>query len=276
MQSNSIPKLNVAGANISTTSYDEVTSTIAGWFQADPLQQSPSRYICVTSVHGIITARSDRELHDSINNADIATPDGMPVVWALRSFGATDQRRVYGPTLMLHLCQAAASLNAGVYLYGGRPEVLPALCERLRQITPGLSIVGSYSPPFRPLSPAEDDHVIRMIRDSGARLVFIGISTPRQEKWMAAHQQHLPGTVMVGVGAAFDFHAGRVRQAPLWVQNAGFEWLFRLMMEPRRLWRRYLLTTPMFLPLWGWQKAHAWTTHRKPVFTDRKCGRTIS
>lgn len=266
MQSTNIPKLNIAGANISATSYDEVTRTVTGWFRADPLQQSPSRYICVTSVHGIVTARSDHELHESINNADIATPDGMPVVWALRSFGAKDQRRVYGPTLMLHLCQAAASTNTGVYLYGGRPEVLPALRERLQQITPGLNIVGSYSPPFRPLTPAEDEQVIRTIRQSGARLVFIGISTPKQEKWMAKHRYSLSGTVMVGVGAAFDFHAGSLRQAPRWMQNAGLEWFFRLMMEPRRLWRRYLLTTPIFLPLWGWQKAQYWTGRRKPVF----------
>jgi len=193
-------------------------------------------------------------LRSAINNADIATPDGMPVVWALRSFGAAGQQRVYGPTLMLRVCEAIEKRGASVFLYGGRPEVLPGLCQRLSDKIPGLKISGSYSPPFRPLSSEEDKQVIRSIRNSRAALILVGISTPKQEKWMAEHQAYFPGTIMIGVGAAFDFHAGRIRQAPAWMQRAGLEWFFRLMMEPGRLWHRYLVTTPQFIPLWGAQK----------------------
>jgi N-acetylglucosaminyldiphosphoundecaprenol N-acetyl-beta-D-mannosaminyltransferase len=249
-----VNKINIVGVNISPTTHQEVVSTVNAWHAQPDLESLPAKYICVTSVHGIITARTDLQLHSALNNADIATPDGMPVVWALRSFGAPGQQRVYGPTLMLRLCEAAAKSGSGVFLYGGLPEVLPRLRERLTARIPHLSIVGSYSPPFRPLSRQEDEEVIRLIRESKASLVFVGISTPKQEKWMADHRELLPGKVMVGVGAAFDFHSGRVRQAPEWVQGAGLEWFFRLMTEPQRLWRRYLFITPQFLPLWGLQK----------------------
>ncbi|MDP9052700.1 MAG: WecB/TagA/CpsF family glycosyltransferase [Acidobacteriota bacterium] len=250
-------KINVVGIPISTTSYEGVVKSVNQWLTQRTAQSSHAKYICVTSVHGIITARTDEQLRAALNDADIATPDGMPVVWALRSFGATEQRRVYGPTLMLRLCEAAARRGSGIFLYGGRPEVLPQLRQRLSAKVPGLKIAGMYSPPFRPLSSEEDAEIIRMIRESGADLIFVGISTPKQEKWMADHRDHFPGTVMTGVGAAFDFHAGRVKQAPAWIQRAGFEWLFRLTMEPARLWRRYLLVTPQFLPLWGLQKVRS-------------------
>jgi N-acetylglucosaminyldiphosphoundecaprenol N-acetyl-beta-D-mannosaminyltransferase len=178
----------------------------------------------------------------------------MPVVWALRSFGATGQQRVYGPTLMLRLCESAVHRGHRIFLYGGRAEVLTALCEKLTAQYPELMIVGTYSPPFRPVTKAEDQHIKQVICDSGADLVFVGISTPKQEKWMAAHRRDFPGKILVGVGAAFDFHAKRVRQAPGWMQQAGLEWFFRLLMEPARLWKRYLLITPQFLPLWALQK----------------------
>jgi N-acetylglucosaminyldiphosphoundecaprenol N-acetyl-beta-D-mannosaminyltransferase len=154
----------------------------------------------------------------------------------------------------LRLCETAAQSGQRVFLYGGRPEVLPTLCEQLHLKYPELMIVGMCSPPFRPPTTIEDECVKRLIRDSRADLVFVGISTPKQEKWMAAHQGDFPGKVLVGVGAAFDFHAKRVRQAPAWMQEAGLEWFFRLLMEPARLWRRYLFVTPQFLPLWALQK----------------------
>jgi N-acetylglucosaminyldiphosphoundecaprenol N-acetyl-beta-D-mannosaminyltransferase len=166
---------------------------------------------------------------------------------------------------MLRLCEALTSAGQSIFLYGGRPEVLPSLCERLRRRIPRLIISGSYSPPFRPLTTDEDRLVVEMIRASGAALIFVGISTPKQEKWMADHRQDLPGQIMVGVGAAFDFHAGRVRQAPEWMQKRGLEWLFRLLMEPGRLWRRYLLTIPQFLPLWGLQKLCSLIRLNNPV-----------
>jgi N-acetylglucosaminyldiphosphoundecaprenol N-acetyl-beta-D-mannosaminyltransferase len=248
-------RLNITGTNISATSYEEVVEVVGNWLSHEVSSvEKGAKYICVTSVHGIVTARRDLELRMALNNADVTTPDGMPVVWALRSFGARGQQRVYGPTLMLRLCEAAVIRGHRIFLYGGRSEVLSVLCVKLKARYPELRIAGTYSPPFRVLTQAEDEHVKQVISDSGADLVFIGISTPKQEKWMAVHQRDFPGKVLVGVGAAFDFHAMRVRQAPRWMQQAGLEWFFRMLMEPARLWKRYLLVTPQFLPLWALQK----------------------
>jgi N-acetylglucosaminyldiphosphoundecaprenol N-acetyl-beta-D-mannosaminyltransferase len=179
----------------------------------------------------------------------------MPLVWALRSFGIKNQRRVYGPDLMLALCGQAQRLGHRIFLYGGREDTLGTLCSRLHQKFPGLQIAGAFSPPFRPLTPEEDARAVEQIRASEADLIFCGIGVPKQERWMAEHVEQLPGCVMFGVGAAFDFHAGRVKQAPRWMQRSGLEWLFRLLMEPARLWRRYVFLNPMFLALWALQWA---------------------
>jgi len=257
----------VVGVNISCVAYKDVVETCRQWIeqkagseqkagtQAADTQSVPgARYICVTSVHGIVTALKAPAFRTALNGADVVTPDGMPVVWAMRSFGISTQERVYGPTLMLELCRQAAALGHRVFLYGARTETLESLSNRLCARFPGLCIAGTYSPPFRPLTPEEDASCIRMIQESGADLVFVGLSTPKQEAWMVSHRDSLPGTVLIGVGAAFDFHAGRVKQAPAWMQKRGLEWLFRLCMEPGRLWRRYLLETPVFLPLWALQR----------------------
>ena len=243
------------GVDISTTSYQEVVEFCRRWVdeRRSGRHGSSARYICVTSVHGIITARDEPEVRKILNAADIATPDGMPLVWALRSFGVKQQQRVYGPTLMLKVCESAAQRGDSIFLYGGREQTIEPLCRRLSLNFPGLRIAGHYCPPFRPLTPEEDTAVASQIRASGADIVLVGISTPKQERWMSAHRSEFPGLVMIGVGAAFDFHAGRVRQAPGWMQRNGLEWLFRLIMEPARLWRRYLLVTPRFLPLWAMQ-----------------------
>jgi N-acetylglucosaminyldiphosphoundecaprenol N-acetyl-beta-D-mannosaminyltransferase len=246
----------VLGVGISATSYAQVCEYCARWVeQARASSASPSRYICVADVRSIMTARSDSRFRRMLNSSDLTTPDGMPVVWAMRSFGKRAQARVYGPTLMLALCEQAASRGHRVFLYGARHETLQMLRTNLLAKLPKLEIAGMYGPPFRPLTPGEDREVTARIRASGAELLFVGISTPKQEAWMSAHLESLPGVVMLGVGAAFDFHAGRVRQAPGWMQRNGLEWFHRLMMEPRRLWRRYLLQTPLFLPLWFLQFA---------------------
>jgi N-acetylglucosaminyldiphosphoundecaprenol N-acetyl-beta-D-mannosaminyltransferase len=245
----------VVSVEISTTSYAETAELCMRW--ADERRTSPtapSHYICITSVHGIILAKKDPEIARFLNAADIATPDGMPVVWALRSFGYSNQQRVYGPTLMFEICQRAAALGHRIFLYGGREETLATLTERLVRRFPGLQIAGAYSPPFRELTGDEESAVTVRIRQSDADIVFVGISTPKQERWMYQHRHTFSGVTLIGVGAAFDFHAGRIRQAPKWMQRRGLEWLFRLLTEPARLWRRYLLTTPQFLPLWAKQK----------------------
>ncbi len=241
----------VVSAGVSKTSYAEVVDLCRRWAdQCSTLPNPPGHYICVTSVHGLIMAKDDPAFAEILNAADITTPDGMPVVWALRSFGSLNQQRVYGPTLMLHLCESAAQYNHAIYLYGARPEVLSLLEQNLHQRFPNLCIAGRCSPPFRPLTPQEDRQIQEDIRASGAALLFVGISTPKQERWMFAHRHSFPGVTMIGVGAAFDFHAGCTPQAPPWMQRLGLEWLFRLTTEPKRLWRRYVLLTPRFLPLW--------------------------
>jgi N-acetylglucosaminyldiphosphoundecaprenol N-acetyl-beta-D-mannosaminyltransferase len=199
-------------------------------------------------------ARKRQEVRDILNQADIVTPDGMPLVWALRSFGAAKQQRVYGPNLMIELCARAEKEGHRIFLYGGRPESLDTLRVNLTKRFPGLAIAGCYSPPFRPLTTEEDADVCSIISESRPDLIFVGISTPKQEQWMAQHAARFSGAIMIGVGAAFDFHAGRVRQAPAWMQSHGLEWFYRLTQEPGRLWRRYVLVTPWFLPYWAMQK----------------------
>ncbi|HZU25553.1 MAG TPA: WecB/TagA/CpsF family glycosyltransferase [Bryobacteraceae bacterium] len=258
------PKQLVICTAISAVNYGDVCEQTAQWIDAarEAMERGgePSgRYVCVTSVHGIVSARQDPRFSRILNEADLATPDGMPVVWAMRSFGWRGQQRVYGPTLMLRLCEQAARRRHRVFLYGATPDVLAKLASNLTARFPELQIAGMYAPPFRPLTAEEDAGIVSSIRASRADIVFVGISTPKQEAWMSAHRTSLPGVVMFGVGAAFNFHAGAVRQAPGWMQSHGLEWLFRLFAEPRRLWRRYLLQTPVFLPLWflqlaGWRR----------------------
>ncbi|MBV9158478.1 MAG: WecB/TagA/CpsF family glycosyltransferase [Acidobacteriaceae bacterium] len=245
----------VVSVGISKTSYAEVVELCRQWaIERKSSARATARYICVTSVHGIIMARDNPELAKIFEEADIVTPDGMPVVWALRSFGSPGQQRVYGPTLMLELCRRAAESGHKIFLYGGREGTLPTLVERLCKQFPGLIVAGYYSPPFRTLTKTEDQAVRERIVDSDADIVLVGISTPKQEQWMYDHRNSFPGVTLIGVGAAFDFHAGRIRQAPDWMRRKGLEWLFRLAIEPVRLWKRYLWITPRFLPLWAWQK----------------------
>lgn len=245
----------VVSVGISETSYSEVVDLCARWALERERTCAPAaHYICIISVHGIMLAHDDPQFANILNEADIATPDGMPVVWAMRSFGVREQQRVYGPTLMLGICSEAAASGLRIFLYGGQEVTLTRLAARLKERFPELVIAGSYSPPFRDLTPPEDEQITRLILESGADIVFVGISTPKQEVWMYRHRASFPGVTLIGVGAAFDFHAGRIRQAPGWMQRAGLEWFFRLMVEPGRLWRRYVLITPRFLPLWARQK----------------------
>lgn len=263
-------KTEVLGVGISATSYAEVVSVCSAWIsQRRGGHNVPARYICATSVHGVMEARKDEHIREVLNEADIATPDGMPLVWALRSFGVEDQQRVYGPTLMLKMLEEAERAGHRIFLYGGREDTLQTLCGKLQERFPNLIIAGQYSPPFRPLNAGEERQVRQMVADCNPDLLFVGVSTPKQERWMAEHKNCFPGLIMFGVGAAFDFHAGRVNQAPPWMQARGLEWLYRLVSEPGRLWKRYLLVTPWFLPFWALQKislsmhAAACGTHRR-------------
>jgi N-acetylglucosaminyldiphosphoundecaprenol N-acetyl-beta-D-mannosaminyltransferase len=190
----------------------------------------------------------DDELRDAVLGSDLTVPDGQPLVWALRLLGHRLPDRVYGPELMDRACARAARTGTRHYLYGGRSsDALAQLAANLRRRHPGLSLVGGWAPPFRALEPHEEDAIVADINASGADVVWVGIGVPKQEKWMARLRDRLDAPVLVGVGAAFDFHAGLVPQAPPWMQRFGLEWLYRLAQEPRRLWRRYLRYNPRFV-----------------------------
>lgn len=235
-------KYPVLGVGVSATTYEGAVAAIMA-----AARRGERAVVNAAAVHAVVTAAGDPALRAAVNGFELVVPDGQPVRWALNLLhGAGLRDRVYGPELMLRLCAAAASDGTGVYLYGGAPAVLGRLRELLPRRFPGLRIVGAESPPFRPLTPAEDDAAVARVRASGAGLVFVGLGCPRQDAFAAAHRERLDA-VLVLVGAAFDFHAGAKRMAPRWMQRRGLEWLFRLASEPRRLWRRYGVTNSLFV-----------------------------
>jgi N-acetylglucosaminyldiphosphoundecaprenol N-acetyl-beta-D-mannosaminyltransferase len=237
-----IRRVDVLGVGISAVDMTMARDEITRWIEA-----GEPHYVCVTGVHGVMESQRDPELLAIHNASGLSTPDGMPMVWAGHRAGADWMRRVYGPDLMLSVLERAAERGWKSFLYGGKDGVSEMLAARLVERFPPLKIVGIYSPPFRPLTPAEDEEIVARINASGADLVWVGLSTPKQERWMAVHVGRLEAPVIVGVGAAFDFHAGLVSQAPLWMQKRGLEWLYRLTKEPRRLWKRYLQNNPAFV-----------------------------
>ncbi len=202
-------------------------------------------------MHGVMESQADEAIRQIHNKAGMVVPDGMPLVWMNHYHGRRHVTRCYGPDLFLAVLQRSVENDAGFkhFFYGGAEGVPEMLAERMREKFPALQVAGTWSPPFRPLTPEEDEQVVKMIRDSGADIVWIGLSTPKQERWMADHVEKLGRPVLIGVGAAFDFYTGRVTQAPRWIQRSGLEWFFRMVMEPRRLWKRYLKNVPLFLIL---------------------------
>jgi N-acetylglucosaminyldiphosphoundecaprenol N-acetyl-beta-D-mannosaminyltransferase len=197
----------------------------------------------------VMESKRDKQLRRIHNDAGLVTPDGMPLVWLSRLHGHDHAERVYGPDLMLALCEHSLSKGYKHYFYGGGEGVHERLAKNLQQRFPGLRVVGGYSPPFRSLTREEDEQVAQSINAADPDIVWIGLSTPKQERWMAEHVGRLTAPVLIGVGAAFDFHSGLKKQAPRWMQRGGLEWLFRLATEPGRLWRRYLVNNPLFVLL---------------------------
>lgn len=242
----------VLGQRLDATSYDDATARVLAWGAA-----RRSAYVCVTNVHVVMEGWDNAEYRAVINGGDLITPDGVPLVWALRLLGVKSATRVYGPDLTLHVCAAAAAKGLPVALYGGTEDSLRDFSKTLEACYPGIRIACAISPPFRALSPEEDDAYTQQIEQSSARILFVGIGCPKQEQWMAAHKGRL-NLPMLGVGAAFDFHSGRVAQAPPWMQKLGLEWLFRFSREPRRLWRRYVIHNPRFILYFTWQ----WLTQK--------------
>jgi N-acetylglucosaminyldiphosphoundecaprenol N-acetyl-beta-D-mannosaminyltransferase len=206
-------------------------------------------YITAAAVNLVMSAQEQPATLAAVLDATLAVPDGMPLVWALHALGHAHATRIYGPDLMANFCARAAGNGTPIYLYGGRHDdyARELLARRLRERFPGLQIAGSSSPPFRPLTPAEDEHELELINSSGAAVVWVGTGQPKQEQWMREMRPRLHAPLLVGVGAAFDFHAGLVAQAPPWMQRNGLEWSYRLYREPRRLWRRYARYNPRFV-----------------------------
>jgi len=237
-----IRRVDVLGVGVSAINMDMAVAEVTRWIEEDE-----RNYVCVTGVHGVMESQSDPELLRIHNESGLTTPDGMPMVWSAHKAGADHVSRVYGPDLMLELCERAAERGWTAYLYGGKEGVPELLTERLQARFPGLEIVGAYSPPFRELSEAEEAAIVEEINRVDPDIVWVGLSTPKQERWVAKHVDRLQARALLAVGAAFDFHAGLVPQAPSWMQRSGLEWLFRLAKEPKRLWRRYLGNNPRFL-----------------------------
>ena len=242
LDSSPAPAIDVLGVRVNVLDMDRTLDILDRW-----ITEGLRRYVCVTGVHGVMESRRDERLRQIHNAAGLVTPDGMPLVWWARSQGWRHARRVYGPDLLLACCERSITTGYRHFFYGGGDGVADLLARRLGRRFSGLCVAGTYTPPFRPLTAAEDEEVVARINEAAPDIVWVGLSTPKQELWMAEHVGRLDAPVLIGVGAAFDFHAGLKRQAPRWVQQSGLEWAFRLGTEPRRLWKRYLKNNPEFV-----------------------------
>jgi N-acetylglucosaminyldiphosphoundecaprenol N-acetyl-beta-D-mannosaminyltransferase len=235
----------VLGTRVDAVQIPGVIAQMQDWIS----RRDACRYIAVTGMHGVTEAKHDPQLRAALASASLVVPDGMPLVWLGRKHGFALPRRVYGPELMLRFWQETRSTRYRHFFYGGAPGVADALAHKFARQFPDHQIAGTFSPPYRNLTPNEDQEICSVINDSKSDVVWVGLGTPKQERWMRDHQDRLASPVLIGVGAAFDFHAGRVRNAPAWMGDNGLEWLFRLAQEPRRLWRRYLIRGSEFAAL---------------------------
>jgi N-acetylglucosaminyldiphosphoundecaprenol N-acetyl-beta-D-mannosaminyltransferase len=234
-------RVNVLGVGISVLNLRTALDAIA-----EAVRARRKSYICVTGVHGVMEAQADESFRRILNGALLCTPDGMPMVWMGRLRGHRELRRVYGPDLMLDVCAWSETHACRHFFYGGAEGVAGLLAEKLKARFPKMEVAGIFTPPFRALNPTEEVKLQEMVRAARPDILWVGLSTPKQEKFMAEFLPKLDVTLMIGVGAAFDFHAGRVKQAPRWMQRSGLEWFYRLCQEPRRLARRYLKNNPLF------------------------------
>jgi N-acetylglucosaminyldiphosphoundecaprenol N-acetyl-beta-D-mannosaminyltransferase len=234
-------RVNVLGVGISVLNMQSALGEIAA-----AVREKRKGYICVRDAHGVMLAQEDAAFRRILNEAFLCTPDGMPMVWMGRLRGHREMSRVYGPDLMLEVCAWSEINPCHHFFYGGVPGVAEMLAEKLKAKFPKLEVVGTFTPPFRPLNPEEEKELQEMLRAAKPDILWVGLSTPKQEKFMAEFLPKLDVTLMVGVGAAFDFHSGRVKQAPRWMQRSGLEWFYRLCQEPRRLAKRYFKNNPLF------------------------------
>lgn len=236
------PHVNVLGVDVSAVNMEAAIDLAARW-----IATGRSGYICMSGVHGVMEAQSNLQLGQILNNAVINAPDGMPMSWIGWLRGHAQMDRVYGPDFMTNVCRLSISKGYRHYLYGGQPGVAQSVKNALEERCPGLQIVGIFCPPFRPLSREEEDAFFDDVWHAKPDVLWVGLSTPKQECFMGKYVERLGVPLLIGVGAAFDFHAGRIHDAPGWIKRLGLQWLHRLLQEPRRLWQRYLLNNPVFL-----------------------------
>lgn len=237
-----VTRINVLGVGVSVLDLRGAAAAIA-W----AVKQRHKGYVCVTGVHGVSEAQESPEFRAILNRAFLVTPDGMPLVWLGKIYRQFPMSRVYGPDLMHEVFQWGRTHVCRHFFLGGQPGVAEELARKIEERYPGAQICGTYSPPFRALNAGEESELAELLDRLRPDITWVGMSTPKQERFMAEYLPKLNTTVMVGVGAAFDFYTGRVAQAPRWIQRSGFEWLFRLFQEPRRLWKRYLKNNPLFV-----------------------------
>ena len=235
-------RFNVLGVGISAINMSDALTTIENW-----VTHRKQHYVTITGVHGVMESQRDESLRRIHNRAGMVTPDGMPMVWLGQLGGHSNMTRVCGPDMMLEVFKESVARGYRHFFYGGNEGVPELLKNRLEEKFPGINVVGTYSPPFRSLTEDEDQNIVTMINETQPDIVWVGLSTPKQERWMAAHMNRLEAPVLVGVGAAFDFNANLKKRAPLWMQKSGLEWLYRLLDEPKRLWKRYLINNPLFI-----------------------------
>lgn len=238
----------ILGARVDALTYQEAVDAVFRWAHA-----GESRYLCAAPVASVLAAYDSPEFRRVLAQADMVTPDGAPVAWALRKLGSKGQRRVSGPDIMLLVLERAANEGVPIGLFGASQECIDILVRDLPDRFPGLEIVYAVSPPFRKPSEEEDEATVRAIIESGSRILFVGLGCPKQEQWMFEHRGRVPAA-MLGVGAAFDMHAGLIKRAPKWMRHVGIEWLHRLLSEPRRLFYRYLIYSPRFFLLFAKQR----------------------
>ncbi|MFC7371384.1 WecB/TagA/CpsF family glycosyltransferase [Fictibacillus iocasae] len=232
----------ILNSKISANNFKSTITTIKNWVNA----KEKNKYICVCNTHSLVSASKDKYFSSALEKADICTPDGMPLVWALKMYGFKEQDRVDGPNLMLKLCEESAMNNFKIYLYGGTEETLKRLEFKLKSLYMGIQIVGTYSPPFRQLSEEENELIRNNINQSNADLVFVSLGCPKQEMWMYENSSQI-NSILIGVGAAFNFIIGEIKRPPLILQKLCLEWLFRLLYEPKRLWKRYLYNNTLYI-----------------------------
>jgi N-acetylglucosaminyldiphosphoundecaprenol N-acetyl-beta-D-mannosaminyltransferase len=263
-------RVDVLGVQVNVLNVHQACEIIEGW-----IRQRAKRYVCITGAHGVMESHRDERLRSILNQAGMVTADGMPLVWFSRFIRKAPARRVYGPDLMRALTAISPARGYRHFYYGGPPGIVEKLKTKMEHDHPGIEVVGTVTPPFRQLTRAEDDAVVQCINAARPDIVWVGLSTPKQEVWMARHVERIDAPVLIGVGAAFDFLAGTKRQAPRWMQRSGLEWFFRLATEPRRLWRRYAYIVPGFALLSARELVKHWL-RRHPEETNSSGSNEVS